>query len=122
MELPKAKESMSLAEKWIFYKRLEDYAKNEKKKLEKATVASVEDAGGFSRTEYGSATVNSRTNRKATDDLKFYLDEKGYLDICQKDDIDIKKVDELIDAGILDKEEVYRHIEESETKFLKFGK
>ena len=116
-EYPK---EMSDIEKWVYLKELESKIKLELKVVGENVNSELEELGGFSRTETGSVQQVKRITSKPKDELKFFLQEKGVLDICKKDEIDLSKVKELIECGVLDNEEVESHLEITETSYLKF--
>lgn len=117
--ITKPNENLSNVEKWIYYKKIENYAKKEIEKLKKEALTEVESKGGFFTGSIGKAQMINKTNRKPKESLKTFLAEKGILEMCQEDSIDLKKVQEMIDADILQKEEVEKHIELKNSSYVK---
>jgi hypothetical protein len=115
-------EELSLVERWIYYKQAEKEAQNEIEKIKKKALVEVEDNGGFFTGSNGKAQRISKTTRKAKESLKTLLAEQGVLELCQKDDIDLKKVQDMIDSNTLNSEEVEVHIETKDSPYLKLGK
>lgn len=115
-------EGMSDVEKWTFLKELERQLKLEMKVIEEEVKGQLKENGGYCRTSMGSVQEVTRTTVKPKDGLKFYLDEMDVLDVCKKDDIDMAKVNELIDCGYLDFEKVKEHLEIQESSYLKLKK
>lgn len=113
---------MSDAEKWAFLKELERQLKLEMKVIEEGVKGQLKENGGYCRTSMGNVQEVTRTTVKPKDGLKFYLDEMDVLDVCKKDDIDMAKVNELIDCGYLDFEKVKEHLEIQESSYLKLKK
>lgn len=112
----------TLAERWVYYKKVEAEAKTEIKKLQEDALAQVKTAGGFLVGRSGKAQMVGKTERKAKESLKTFLAENGVLELCTKDDIDLKKVEEMVEAGVLAKEEVENHIITKNNPYLKLGK
>lgn len=115
-------DGMSDIEKWTFLKELERQLKLEMKVIEESAKGQLKNEGGYCRTSMGSVQEVVRTTVKPKDGLKFYLDEMDVLDVCKKDDIDMAKVNELIDCGYLDSKKVEEHLEIRESSYLKLKK
>ena len=108
---------------WAFYNRAEKEAKSAKDAIAKVALKTVSATHNkFQTTQYGGAQLIEKTTKKPKDTLKFILQQKGQLDMCRKDDIDLKKVDELVEAGILDRSEIDNHIEIKKTSHLQIKK
>lgn len=118
----KPDENLTLAERWIYYKKAEAEAKEEIEKLKSEALNEVERSGGFFAGVNGMVQRVNKTERKPKESLKTFLAEKGVLEICTKDDIDLKKVQEMVDAGVLTTEEVEPHIQTKDNPYLKLGK
>lgn len=112
----------SNAEVWAFYNAAEKEAKARKEAAAKEAMVDVNSTDNkFIRTSLGGAQLITKVTRKAKDSLKFFLQNNGVLEVCKKDEIDLKKVDELVEAGMLP-EEVKAHISESKTSYLQLKK
>ena len=120
--IQKPSEDLTLTERWIHYKLAEAEAKKELEKIKAEALAEVERNGGFVTGSNGKAQLVNKTDRRPKESLKTFLAEKGVLELCIKDDIDLKKVQEMIDAGVLDADEVEKHIETKLNSYLKLGK
>jgi len=120
--IKKPGDDLTLTERWIHYKLAEAEAKKELDKLKAEVLIEVEKNGGFVTGTNGKAQRVSKTERRPKESLKTFLAEKGLLELCTKDDIDLKKVQEMIDAGELKAEEVEQHIETKANPYLKLGK
>lgn len=115
-------ENASYAEKWAFYNMAEKEAKAEKELVAKLAMNDVSATEHkFIRTSLGGAQLVTKVTRKAKDSLKFFLQQHGQLEICKKDEIDLNKVRELAELGILP-EEVTSHISETKTGYLQLKK
>ena len=121
IKLPK--QDMTDAEKWVFFKMVEAEAKKALDELKEKALGDVHQKhNDFYDTEFGKAQWITKTDRRVKYSMKEYLYENGYLELCQKDDIDLAKVKELVDAGLLKEEEVEAHIDNRKTAYLKYKK
>lgn len=118
----KVNDDMSVVDKWMRYKKAEKMIKDELSALSKEAADAVSKNDGFYQSPLGKVTEVKRKNKKPKDSLKFFLEEKGLLEQCKKDDIDIRKVDELIKAGVLSSNDVSDHFEINESFYLRLGK
>jgi len=123
MELiKKPDDSLSFAEKWLYYKRIENEAKNGLAEIAKEAFLQVDTNGGFYSGANGKIQKVNKTNKKAKESLKTLLAEKGVLELCQKDEIDLKKVESMVEAGIVTQEEYDEHVSTISAPYLKIGK
>ncbi|AKC02715.1 hypothetical protein CPT_Stills87 [Bacillus phage Stills] len=106
-------------EAWRFYSSLESAAKKLKEKHKKSALTEVQSIGEYAKTNYGGVQVIDMETKKQKESLKFFLKDRGLLDLCRNDDVDLNKVQTLIDAGKLTEEEVYEHIEIKPSSYLK---
>lgn len=113
---------LTIAEKWVHYKNAESEVKKAIDELKATALDQVSSAGGFLVGRTGKAQMVNKTERKAKESLKTFLAEEGILEMCTKDDIDLKKVQDMVEAGVLDKEAVEAHIITKENPYLKLGK
>jgi hypothetical protein len=108
---------------WAFYNKAEKEAKEGKER--EATIA-LNEVGKtehkFVRTQFGGAQMISKVIKKPKDTLKFILKNQGQYELCRKDEVDLKKVEELIEAGILDKNEIMQHIQVTPSAYLQLKK
>lgn len=108
---------------WAFYNKAEKEAKDGKENAAKVALKEVgKTEHKFVRTQYGGAQMVSKVSRKPKDSLKFVLQNAGHYEICRKDEVDLKKVDELVEAGILDKEEIENHVQAKSSSYLQLKK
>src|SRR5699024_3868204 len=113
-------EGMSDWEAWVYYKQIERRAKEKQKELSDSTKEYVHGQGDAVSCGGGSLHYVSTTRKKAKDSLKLYLHDKNLLEMCQRDDIDLSKVNQLIEAGALNENEVNEHTELNESSHLRF--
>ena len=119
--LPDNFNTLSPMEQWVYLKRVEKEIKEELKLLElDAKGYTSDNHEGFFKNEYGSVTVVHKTTRKPKEELKLYLADNDVLELCMKDEIDLNKVKEMVDAGILEEEAVERLLDVRKTSYLKF--
>ncbi|WEM05670.1 hypothetical protein BSG01_031 [Bacillus phage BSG01] len=88
-------------EKYIYFSKLEKEAKKAKEQARKAISATFNGQDGKIETGFGNVTRSHKTSIKAADSLQQYLHNIGKLDMCKKDEIDVKKVQEFIGLGII---------------------
>jgi hypothetical protein len=112
-------EGLSDFQRYIWLDKAEKEAKKEKDKMKAAIVKGVHDNNKFVKTDFGNIQWVPKETKSPLDTMKFFLANKGVLDVCKKDEIDLKKVDELIDAGFLSKEEVNSHIKVTQSSYVK---
>jgi hypothetical protein len=116
-------EEASAAEVWAFYNAAEKEAKARKEDAAKQAMTDVSATEHkFIRTSLGGAQLVNKVMRKPKDSLKFFLQQHQVLEVCKKDEIDLKKVDELIEAGMLPKEDTAAHIVENKSSYLQLKK
>ena len=104
-------------EKYIYFSKLEKEAKKEKDQARKALSAAFNGQDGKFETGFGGVTRTHKTTVKAADSLQTYLHNIGKLDMCKKDDIDVKKVQEYIELNIIPAE-AKQHLIESVSETL----
>lgn len=107
-------------EKWAFYNQAEKEAKKAKEAAAKTAILDVHKTEHkFIKTPFGGAQMIDKETRKAKDSLQFVLQSKDVYEMCREEKIDLKKVDELVEAGILDEDELKEHIEVKRSPYLK---
>lgn len=105
---------------WAFYNRVEKAAKEAKNKIAAEALNNLsETENKFVKTPFSGVQMIEKVTRKPKDSLKFVLQQSGYYDLCRKDEIDLKKVDELVKAGMIDKQTVELNIKEDRSQYLK---
>ena len=109
----------SEVEAWRYFSSLETTAKKLKEKHKKTALAEVKSIGEYTKTSYGGVQVIDMETKGQKESLKFFLADRGLLDLCRNDDVDLNKVQALIDAGKLTKEEVDEHITLKPSSYLK---
>ena len=108
---------------WAFYNKAEKEAKEGKENAAKEALKAVGSTDHkFMKTVYGGAQMISKEIKKPKDTLKFVLQNAGHYELCRKDEVDLKKVEELVEAGMLDKEEISKHIAVNSSKYLQLKK
>lgn len=108
---------------WVFYNRIEKEAKEAKNKIAADALENVSKTHDkFVRTPFGGAQMIEKVTRKPKDSLKFVLEQSGYYDLCRKDEVDLKKVDELVKAGMIDKQIIDLNVETTNSLYLKVKK
>lgn len=120
--LKSPQEGAAAAELWAFYNSAEKEAKEAKEKAAKQALVEVSSTEHkFIRTPLGGAQLITKVTRKEKDSLKFFLKQHDMLEVCRKDEIDLKKVDEFVEAGLIP-EDVTNHILENKSSYLQLKK
>lgn len=119
-KLPEA--DLTLAERFAHFKRIEAELKKEIDKVKGDALYQVKASGGFFEGRTGKVQMIDKTETKPKESLKEFLAEKGVLELCYKDDIDIKKVKDMVDGGMISKEELDQHLVVKQNPYLKLGK
>lgn len=108
---------------WAFYNKAEKEAKAGKDEAAKVALHEVgKTEHKFVKTQYGGAQMIKKETKKPKDTLKFILQSEGKYDLCRKDEVDLKKVDELIEAGMLDADHINQHIAITTSSYLQLKK
>lgn len=110
-------ENMTDTQRWAFYKMLSKMIAVELRKIEENVMSEI---GEFGETEYGNVQKITKVTFKPKEELKMYLNDREVLDICMKDEIDMSKVKELVESGVLDEDEVSNLLTSKTTDYLKF--
>ena len=115
--VPKTNDPVEL---WAFYNRVEKEAREAKNKIAADAINNVSETNNkFVRTPFSGVQMIEKVTRKPKDSLKFVLQQSGYYDLCRKDEVDLKKVDELVKAGMIDKQIIDLNIETNRSMYLK---
>lgn len=110
----------SLVDQFIYYKKIEKEIKSRLESIKSVATNIVKDENeGFYRNPTGAVQVVKKTERRAKESLKTFLAERGLLDALRKDDIDLKKVDDAVKAGLIEEEELTKHIVKKDNSYLK---
>lgn len=112
-------EFQSPVDAWRFYASVEKLAKTKKDSNQKVALTEVKSHNDYLKSAFGGVQSIDKESKSAKESLQFYLKERGLLDLCRNDSVDLNKVNDLIDAGKLNKEEVYQHIKVSKSSYLK---
>lgn len=108
---------------WAFYNKAEKEAKESKEAAAKRALIDVSKTEHkFIKTQYGGAQMIAKETKKAKDTLKFVLQQAGHYDLCRKDDVDLNKVNELIEIGLLDADQIKEHITITKSSYLQLKK
>ena len=113
-------EGLTDVEKLIFYRKVIDEAETEINKLKSSTISFLSNNNDFYENGYGKLQRVTRISDKPKETLKVYLEEKGLLEMCKKDEINLGKVKELIEAGVIDEKETFKHIDRKAIPYIKF--
>lgn len=110
----------SKSEKWIFYKVIEKKLKDEMDKITKGAKEEVIENDKFYQNKFGKVNYIESETKKPKDSMKDFLNEKGYLEMCLKDEVDLKKAQALVDAGLITKSDLDKHTKSVFKRYLKF--
>ena len=110
-------ENLSPMEKWLQLKDLETQIKQELELL-KDEVAEFVDNGNAE----GKVTKVTKETVKTKDSIIQYLQDKDLLRLVKKDEIDMKKLNQLVQTGVIDEDELEEHLERKQSSYLKKGK
>ncbi|QJT70367.1 hypothetical protein [Microcystis phage MaeS] len=114
---------MSDVEKWAYFNAAEKEAKAAKDAVAKQALSTVgQTEHKFIKTQLGGAQMINKSTVKAKDSLKFFLQKHNLLEQCKKDEIDLKKVEVYVEAGVISKEEFEQHISVATSSYLQLKK
>lgn len=111
-------ENSKVWEKWIHYKLAEKEVKDELSKLKSETEKAVSGQGDAIQTQQGKIQFIRSETKKPKDSIQKFLLDKGYLHLCKKDDIDLKKVNDLVKAGAIPEDELNEHLDIASKEYL----
>lgn len=115
-------ENMSIAEKYIWLKALEKEVKNAISILQMEVKDELENYDNkLCKNEHGNVQKIKKVTTKPKESLQLFLLDLGLLDICKQDGIDMQKVKQLVEAGVIEEEELQEHLEKTESEYLKFN-
>lgn len=106
-------ENMSVIEKWIALKDLEAAIKGELLAIKEdvEAILDVEEVQGVSKVV--------KVTVKPKDSLTKFLGDRGILELVKKDGIDMAKVNQLVEAGVILEEDLAEHLDQTESSYLK---
>ena len=109
-------------QKYMYLKELEKEVKDEIKSMQ---IEIKNELGGYENNfvsgENGSLQKITKKAVKPKDSLTMFLHDQGLLEICKNDGIDLQKVNQLVDAGVIDEEELQQHLDIRYSDYLKFN-
>ena len=118
--LVKPNPNSSFKEQWLFYKAIEKKLKDEMDKIAEDAKKEVIANHKFFQNKIGKVNYIESETKKPKDSMKDFLNEKGYLEMCLKDEVDLKKAQALVDAGLITKSELDEHTKSVFKRYLKF--
>lgn len=107
-------ENLTTLEKWLMLKELESLVKMHLDAMKSEMDELVSNGEGE-----GVVTKVTKTTTKPKDSIIKFLEDKDLLRLVKKDDIDMSKVKQLVQAGVIDEEELEKHLEIKESSYLK---
>ena len=108
---------LSPLEEWIALKDLEAVIKLQLDMLKDLVFEEVEQGKGE-----GQVTKVSKVTVKPKDSIIQFLEDQDLLRVVKKDEIDMKKVNQLVEAGVIDEDELEEHLDIKESTYLKQSK
>ena len=70
----------------------------------------------------GQVTKVSKLTVKPKDSIIQFLQDRDLLRLVKKDEIDMKKVNQLVSAGVISEDELEEHLDVKESSYLKKNK
>lgn len=107
----------SPVDKWVALKELDEFVKTQLKVLQEDVTESVDSGEAF-----GKVTKVNKTTIKTKDSIVKFLEDRDLLRLVKKDDIDMSKLNQLVEAGVINEEELEEHLERKQSSYLKKGK
>lgn len=104
-------------EKWLQLKDLESLIKEHIKAIQSEVEDLVDIGEGV-----GQVTKVTKVTIKPKDSIIKFLEDKDLLRLVKKDDIDMSKVNQLVEAGVITEDELENHLEKKESSYLKKSK
>lgn len=111
-------EGLSVEERWIQLKELQAVIKLQLEAIEDEMKELVVNGD----VDESKVKLVKKQSVKMADSINKFLDNKNLLNLVRKDDIDLGKVNQLVEAGIIDAKELEEHLIRKETTYLKKGK
>lgn len=111
-------EGLSAIDMYVYLDKVEKKAKEMKAMYYSEVVSKAAGVKDGFETGYGKVSHSFTTKKSAMDSLKVELSKLDMLDICKKDDIDLKKVEKLIKDGVLP-EHIKEHISYNKSDVIK---
>lgn len=110
-------EGLTPLERWLKLKELESVIKIQLDALKELVEEEVANGNGE-----GMVTKVTKTTIKPKDSIIKFLEDKDLLRLVKKDDIDMAKINQLVEAGVVAEEELEEHLERKESSYLKKSK
>lgn len=110
-------ENLTPLEKWLALKELESVIKIQLDALKELVEDVVDNGDGE-----GKVIKVTKETVKPKDSIIKYLEDKDLLRLVKKDDIDMSKVYQLVEAGVVDEEELESHLDRKQSSYLKKSK
>lgn len=107
-------ENLTTLEKWLTLKELESLVKMHLDAMKDEMNELVDSGDGE-----GVVTKVTKTTTKPKDSIIKFLEDKDLLRLVKKDDIDMSKVKQLVQAGVINEEELEEHLDVKESSYLK---
>ncbi len=110
-------DGLSPMEKWLMLKDLETLIKQELEAIKDEVFHEVDEGNAD-----GQVTKVSKVTVKPKDSILQFLQDRDLLRLVKKDEIDMKKVNQLVETGIIGEDELEEHLDIKETSYLKKSK
>lgn len=110
-------ENLTPLEQWLALKELEAVIKIQLDALKELVEEEVDN--GYAD---GMVTKVTKTTVKPKDSIIKFLEDRDLLRLVKKDDIDLAKVNQLVEAGVVDEDELEEHLERKQSSYLKKSK
>lgn len=104
-------------EKWLALKDLETLIKQELEAIKDDVFNEIDDGNAN-----GQVTKVSKFTVKPKDSIIQFLQDRDLLRLVKKDEIDMKKVNQLVETGIIGEDELEEHLDIKESSYLKKNK
>lgn len=110
-------ENLTPLEQWLALKELEAVIKMRLDALKELVEEEVDN--GYAD---GMVTKVTKTTVKPKDSIIKFLEDRNLLRLVKKDDIDLAKINQLVEAGVVDEDELEEHLERKQSSYLKKSK
>lgn len=101
-------------DKWLALKELKDEIEVKLKALSSEVMEAI-DIGE----DHGMVSKGKKTTIKPKDSMVKFLEDRDLLRLVKKDEIDMSKINQLVEAGVLDEDELSEHLDKKESAFIK---
>lgn len=114
--------NMTALEKYTWLKALEKEVKDAIALLQIEVKQDLNNhENNLCRNEFGNVQKIKKVTTKPKESLQVFLQELDLLEVCKHDGIDMQKVRQLVDAGVIDPLELEEHLIKTESDYLKFN-